>query len=147
MLHYSLLHALLICITCRGDGWRAVARRYNASSWWIIWRAFYIILQAAEEGCSSEPKLFPYYRIMCKQITLHHVERRARAQVHITSIFITYIWHFMTCTGSEGCRTVIYHSVLKDCWWNNLHVNPLGWMETRWGREKKGNKQKGLELN
>lgn len=27
----------------------------------------------AREGCSLEPKLFPCYHIMCKQITLHCV--------------------------------------------------------------------------
>lgn len=32
MLRYSLLHALLICTACQGDGWSAGARNYNASS-------------------------------------------------------------------------------------------------------------------
>lgn len=75
---------------------------------------------------SLEPKLFPYYHIMYKLITQHHVERRARAQVHIISIFIT---HIMAYPGSDCCRVVIYDTILKDCW--NLHVNSLGrmWMK------------------
>lgn len=48
MLHYILWHTLLICTTCRGDKWRAAARRYNASSWWIIWRTLCIILHAGK---------------------------------------------------------------------------------------------------
>lgn len=126
MFHHSLWHTLLIWITCQGGGQRAGARGYSASSWWIIWHTVCIMLHA---GFSLEP----YYHIMRKQITLHHVERRAKAQVSIISIFVTHIWHFMTYTSNEGCCMVIYDTTLNVWSPKNLHMNSLGCIEMRWG--------------
>lgn len=41
----------------------------------------------AREGCSLEPKLFPCYHIMCKQITLHCVyNERLLVNLHVNSL-------------------------------------------------------------
>jgi len=43
----------------------------------------------ARESCYLEPKLTTYQLIICKQIAWHSVVRRSRAQVLITSSFLT----------------------------------------------------------
>lgn len=68
----------------------------------LFYMHFALSSMLAKERCSSVPKLFTYYHIMCKQITLHSAVWRERAQAHIISSFITYGWHFMACTDSEA---------------------------------------------
>lgn len=87
------LGSLLIWSTCDGGGWRA--GRHDASSWWIIGRAFLHNGVLAGVICSFEPKLFTYHLIMDYTSVL----RGGSEQRHSY-----YFWHIMMNAGGDQIK-------------------------------------------